>query len=269
VLPDVQVAHKVLTQAVPARHEGHLQLPSFEDKISFEEVSFAHRNRDVLMDKVTMVFERGKVTAIVGPSGSGKTTLINLILGLFDPSEGNITVDGISLQDLTHETWLSRIGFVSQEPFITNNTITENIRFNQEGHSFEDIEKAAIVANAHNFINEFPEGYNTITGDRGIRLSGGQQQRLCIARAVLGSPEILIFDEATSSLDSIAEKQVQEAIDAASANRTVIIIAHRLSTIRRADKIIVLDNGKVVEQGTHQELLENDGQYSRQVAASI
>jgi ABC-type multidrug transport system fused ATPase/permease subunit len=220
------------------------------------------------MDKVTMAFEKGKVTAIVGPSGSGKTTLINLILGLFDPSEGKITVDGISLQNLTHETWLSRIGFVSQDPFITNNTIAENIRFNREGHRFEEIKNAAQIANAHNFINEFPQGYETIAGDRGIKLSGGQQQRLCIARAVLGSPEILIFDEATSSLDSIAEKQVQEAIDAASANRTVIIIAHRLSTIRRADKIIVLDQGKIIEQGTHQELLSNDGQYSRQVAAS-
>lgn len=268
VLPDVQIAHKVLTQSVPARQEGQLELTSFEGAIVFEDVSFAHKDRETLMDRVNMTFEKGKVTAIVGPSGSGKTTLINLILGLFEPSGGRITVDGIPLQDLTHESWLGRIGFVSQDPFITNNTIEENIRFSRSEHSEEDVVQAATIANADGFICEFPQGYATFAGDRGIKLSGGQQQRICIARAVLDSPEILIFDEATSSLDSLAERQVQRAIDNASADRTVIMIAHRLSTVRHADKIIVLDNGRVVEQGTHQELLSGQGHYSRQVAAS-
>jgi subfamily B ATP-binding cassette protein MsbA len=268
VLPDVQVAHQVLTLSVPARQDGRLELPSFDKAIAFENVSFAHKDRETLMDEANLSFDKGKVTAIVGPSGSGKTTLVNLILGLFEPSSGMITVDGIPLHNLTHQSWLGRIGFVSQDPFITNNTIEENIRFKRIGHSKETIVQAAEIANAHGFISEFPERYDTVAGDRGIRLSGGQQQRICIARAVLGSPEILIFDEATSSLDSMAEKQVQEAIDSASANRTVIIIAHRLSTIRQADKIIVLDQGKVVEQGTHQELLGNQGHYSKQVAAS-
>ena len=268
VLPDVQVAHQVLTQSVPPRREGHRKLTSFEKAIAFEDVSFAHKERETLMDKVSMTFEKGKVTAIVGPSGSGKTTLVNLILGLFEPTGGRIVVDGVPLQDLTHESWLGRIGFVSQDPFTTNNTIEENIRFNRSGHSKEEVVQAATIANAHGFISEFPQGYDTLAGDRGIKLSGGQQQRICIARAILDSPEILIFDEATSSLDSLAEQQVQQAIDSASAHRTVIIIAHRLSTIRHADKIIVLDKGKVIEQGTHQELLSSQGHYSRQVAAS-
>ena len=243
-------------------------MKSFKEGIVFEDVSFAHKDREALIDNVSMTIEKGKVTAIVGRSGSGKTTLINLILRLFEPSHGRITVGGLALRDLTHETWLDRIGFVSQDPFITNNTIEENIRFNRVGHSQEDVIRAATIANANDFISEFPQGYNTLAGDRGIRLSGGQQQRICIARAVLDSPEILIFDEATSSLDSLSESQVQVAIDSASTNRTVIMIAHRLSTIRHADKIIVLDNGKVVEQGTHQELLSGQGHYSRQVAAS-
>ena len=268
-LPDVQIAHQVVTQAVPLRHEGTQQLGSLQNAIVFEDVSFAHKDREILLDRVNMSFEKGKVTAIVGPSGSGKTTLINLILGLFQPSEGQITVDGTPLKDLTYDTWLGRIGFVSQDPFTFNTTIEENIRFSREEHSRESVVKAAIIANAHDFISELPQGYDTLVGDRGMKLSGGEQQRVCIARAVIASPEILIFDEATSSLDSLSEKQVQEAIDKASSGRTVIMIAHRLSTIRNADKIIVLDNGRIVEQGTHQELLSKQGEYSRQVEASI
>lgn len=267
-LPNVQLAHETITNSVPARLEGNRVLPSFEKSIAFEKVSFSHEGRGSLMDQVDMTFEKGKVTAIVGPSGSGKTTLINLILGLFQPTGGKITVDGIPLRDLTHETWLSRIGLVSQDPFMYHSTVEENIRFSRPEYSREDIIQAAIIANAHGFISEMPDGYDTLAGDRGIKLSGGQQQRICIARAVLDSPEVLLFDEATSALDSLSERQVQGAMDNASSNRTVIIIAHRLSTIRNADKIIVIDNGKIVEQGTHQELLDNQGLYSRQAAAS-
>jgi ABC-type multidrug transport system fused ATPase/permease subunit len=268
-LPNVQIAHQVVTQAVPQRHEGTEELGPLNNAIVFEDVSFAHKDRENLLDRVNMSFEKGQITAIVGPSGSGKTTLINLILGLFQPSGGKITIDGTPLKDLTHETWLGRIGFVSQDPFTFNTTIEENIRFSREEHSREKVVQAAIIANAHDFISELPQGYDTIVGDRGMKLSGGEQQRVCIARAVIDSPEILIFDEATSSLDSLSERQVQEAIDKASAGRTVIMIAHRLSTIRNADKIIVLDNGSIVEQGTHQELLNMHGEYSRQVGASV
>ena len=216
-----------------------------------------------------MSFEKGAITAIVGPSGSGKTTLINMILGLFQPTSGRITVDGTPLQDLTNESWLRRLGFVSQDPFLYHTTIEENIRFYRTGHSEEELNRAATIANVHDFICELPEAYGTLAGDRGIKLSGGQQQRICIARAVLDSPEILIFDEATSSLDSLGEKQVQQAVDNASSDRTVIIIAHRLSTVRHANKIIVLDDGKIVEQGTHDELLKSKGHYYQQVAASV
>ena len=206
------------------------------------------------------------MTAIVGPSGAGKTSIVNLILGLFEPTQGRITVDGIPVHEFKQDSWLQKIGFVSQDPFLYHSSIADNIRFDRDGHSIEAISEAAKTANAHGFISELPQGYDTIVGDRGMTLSGGQQQRLAIARAMLESPEILIFDEATSSLDTISEKLVQDAIDKVATDRTVIIIAHRLSTIRHADRIIVIDNGQVIEEGSHQELLRSNGHYSRLVA---
>jgi subfamily B ATP-binding cassette protein MsbA len=205
---------------------------------------------------------------MVGPSGTGKTTLINLILGLFEPHTGSVRADGIPIQELTQESWLGKIGFVSQDTFLFHSTIADNILFGREDHTQESVIRAAKIANAHDFITELPLSYDTVVGDRGMRLSGGQQQRLAIARAMLSDPEILIFDEATSSLDTIAERQVQQAIDNVSSDRTVILIAHRLSTVQRADKIIVIHEGQVVEEGTHQELLDMDGHYSQLVAAS-
>ena len=266
-LPRAELVYHTFTAPGPTRVDGDIELQSFEQGIAFENVSFAHKGRDALMQDVDIAFDKGKVTAIVGPSGSGKTTIINLILGLFQPTSGRITVDRIPLQDLKNDTWLAKIGFVSQDPFTSHTTVAENILFGRNGHSRESVANAAKIANAHGFISELPQGYDTMVGDRGMTLSGGQQQRIAIARAVLDSPEILIFDEATSSLDTISEKLVQEAIDNVSADRTVIVIAHRLSTIRHADKIIVIDNGQVVEQGTHNELLDQDGQYSGMVSA--
>ena len=265
-LPDVALAHQAITSPVPRRREGGIPLESFEGELAFQNVTFAHKGREPLMKEVDLTFEKGRVTAIVGPSGAGKTTVVNLILGLFEPNEGQIVVDGIPLKDLNHESWLSKIGFVSQDPFTYHATIQENILFGRDGHSLESAVKAARIANIHEFISGLPDGYDTIVGDRGMTLSGGQQQRVAIARAVLDEPQILIFDEATSSLDTISERLVQEAIDNVSRNRTVIVIAHRLSTIRHADKIVVLDEGRVVEEGNHQELLSKKGQYSRMVA---
>jgi len=204
----------------------------------------------------------------VGPSGAGKTTLINLILGLFEPTEGRIIIDGKPFQEYELETWLNKIGFVSQDPFIYHSSVAENILFGRNGHSMESVIKAAIMANAHGFISEMPERYETIVGDRGMKLSGGQQQRIAIARAILDEPEVLILDEATSSLDSASEKLVQEAINNVTRERTVLIIAHRLSTIRYADKIIVLDDGQIIEEGTHQELMRKQGYYSQLVTVS-
>ena len=215
-----------------------------------------------------MSFEKGKVTAIVGTSGAGKTTIINLILGLFEPTEGTITVDGIPLQELKQETWLSKIGFVSQETFTYHSTVSDNIMIGRTDRSDESIAKAAKVANAHGFISELDEGYQTVIGERGMKFSGGQQQRLAIARALLDSPEFMLFDEATSSLDTISERAVQESIDLVSKDRTDVIVAHRLSTISHADKIIVLDNGQVVETGKHNELLSLNGHYARLAGAA-
>ena len=267
-LPDGERLYHTLTGPVPRRRDTSRDLESFEREITFDNVTFAHKGRETLLDGVNLTFEKGKVTAIVGPSGSGKTTIINLVLGLFEPTGGRVAIDGISLQDYKLETWLSRVGFVSQEPFIYHTTITENIAFSRNGHSTESVIKASRIANAHGFIAELPEVYDTIVGDRGMKLSGGQQQRIAIARAILGEPEVMIFDEATSSLDSVSESLVQEAIDSVSRERTVIVIAHRLSTIRYADKIIVLDQGEVIEEGSHEELLERQGHYSRLVASS-
>jgi len=262
-LPRLDVVHQIATGSVPQRREGDRVLESFEEGIAFEDVSFAYENRPSLLNGLDLRFDKGTVTAIVGSSGAGKTTIVNLILGLFQPTIGRITIDGIPLQELKADTWLKRIGFVGQEPFTYHSTVAANILLGRHSHSEADIVEASEIANAHEFISELPEGYDTLVGERGMRLSGGQQQRIAIARALLDAPDVLIFDEATSNLDSISEKLVQDAIETLSVNRTVIIIAHRLSTIRHADKIIVFDNGRVVEQGTHQGLLNDNGYYAR------
>ena len=268
VLPDAELVYHSLIGPVPRRPDGTKALRSFEKAIVFESVSFAHKGKDVLLKNLNLTFEKGKVAAIVGPSGAGKTTLINLILGLFEPTEGRIIIDGKPLKEYELETWLNKIGFVSQDPFIYHSSVVENILFGRNGHSMESVIKAAIMANAHGFISEMPERYETIVGDRGMKLSGGQQQRIAIARAILDEPEVLILDEATSSLDSASEKLVQEAINNVTRERTVLIIAHRLSTIRYADKIIVLDDGQIIEEGTHQELMRKQGYYSQLVTVS-
>ena len=265
-LPDVELAHDTITGASSARADGFRDLDSFEHALKFENVSFSHKGREALLNDVDLTFEQGKTTAIVGPSGAGKTTIINLILGLFEPSSGRITVDGVPLPEIKQEGWLSRLGFVSQEPFTHHSTVADNILFGRDGHNMESIVNSAKIASAHGFISDLPEGYETIVGERGMKLSGGQQQRIGIARAVLNNPEILIFDEATSSLDTVSERQVQEAITNVSANRTVIIVAHRLSTVMHADKIIVLEQGRVVEEGTHQDLMRRNGDYAHMVS---
>ncbi|SMC71293.1 ABC transporter ATP-binding protein [Pedobacter africanus] len=235
---------------------------SFKDSIRLEDVSFAYGERPILK-RVNIEIPKGKTVALVGPSGGGKSTLMDLLPRFIEPQQGNIYWDGVNLKDVNTDSLRAQMGFVNQESILFNDTIFNNIAFAKPDASYEEVERAAKIANAHEFITNAENGYETFIGDRGIRLSGGQKQRLCIARAILGNPPLMLLDEATSALDTESEKLVQEALYKLMENRTSLIIAHRLSTIQNADLIIVLDNGTVVEQGSHSELMRNDGLYRR------
>ncbi|MFH1847686.1 MAG: ATP-binding cassette domain-containing protein, partial [Candidatus Omnitrophota bacterium] len=260
-LPDVELIYRLLHQETDNIKDGNHILGDFTDKITFEDVSFSYKGKKDVLRNVNIAIEKDRTTAIVGPSGVGKSTVVNLILRLFKPDEGRITIDGVDLASIRYSSLAGMVGLVSQETFIFNASVKENILFGLEGISENKIIDAAKLANAHEFIVGFPNGYGTVVGDKGLKLSGGQRQRIAIARAILRDPKILILDEATSSLDHYSEGLVQDAINRASRDRTTIVIAHRLSTIMNADKIIVLDKGRVVQQGRHSELMQLDGIY--------
>ncbi len=240
-----------------------VKLESFHDKIEFKHVHFSYdADRPVLRD-INLLIEKGKTIALVGPSGGGKSTLADLVPRFYDPIEGEVLIDGVSLKDLELESLRKQIGVVTQESILFNDTIFNNIAFGMPHVKEEDVIHAAKIANAHDFITQTEHGYQTYIGERGSKLSGGQRQRLSIARAVLKNPPILILDEATSALDSESERLVQDALFNLMKNRTSIVIAHRLSTIQHADEIIVIQQGVISERGTHDELNNQNGLYRK------
>jgi len=237
-------------------------IDSFNDSIQFENVTFAYNEKNVLTN-INLIIPKGKAVALVGPSGGGKSTLMDLIPHFSEPKSGQVVIDGKDINSLTAESLRALMGFVNQESILFNDTIFNNIAFGKPDATLEEVEAAAKIANAHEFILTTDNGYQTNIGDRGSKLSGGQKQRICIARAVLNNPPIMLLDEATSALDTESEKLVQDALNNLMKNRTSLIIAHRLSTIQSADIIIVLENGQVVEQGSHQQLMSNGGLYKK------
>jgi subfamily B ATP-binding cassette protein MsbA len=239
-----------------------IDLAGFKDSVVFEDVRFKYAEHEILKG-INLEVKKGTILAIVGRSGTGKTTLVDLIPRFYDPIKGRILIDGIDIKEASLKSLRQQIGIVTQETILFNDTIRANIAYGHAEAKDEAIEQAAILSHAHDFIKRLPAGYDTVIGDRGMRLSGGERQRLAIARALLKNPPILILDEATSQLDSEAERIVQEALDRLIQGRTVFVIAHRLSTVRAAHRIVVLEKGIIAQEGPHSELLDKDGLYKR------
>ncbi|MBD1907411.1 ABC transporter ATP-binding protein/permease [Funiculus sociatus GB2-A5] len=238
---------------------GKTEFLGLNHSIDLVSVDFAYDTSNLILNNITLTIKRGQMTALVGASGAGKTTLADLIPRFYDPTQGQVLIDGLDLREIEINSLRRKLAVVSQDTFIFNTSVWNNIAYGTERATEAAIEEAARQANALEFIQEMPEGFETVLGDRGVRLSGGQRQRIAIARALLRNPDILILDEATSALDSVSERLIQDSLEKLSVGRTVIAIAHRLSTIAKADKVVVLEQGRIVEQGKYQELLERRG----------
>jgi subfamily B ATP-binding cassette protein MsbA len=238
------------------------EINSFEDSINFKDIGFSYTDEREVLTDINLVIPKGKMIALVGPSGGGKSTIMDLLPRFIDPDKGQLLIDGKDIKTIKIDSLRSLMGIVNQELILFNDTIINNISFGINATQ-EEVEAAAKIANAHEFILETENGYQTNIGDRGVKLSGGQKQRICIARAILRNPPILLLDEATSALDTESEKQVQSALNNLMKNRTSLVIAHRLSTIQQADHIYVLEGGKIVQDGTHIQLMEKGGLYRK------
>jgi ATP-binding cassette subfamily B protein len=242
-----------------------------EGRVEFEHVSFRYASRPEapVLEDVHLSVSPGQIVAFVGTSGAGKSTLVSLLLRFYEADEGRVLIDGRDTRTLDGRWLRRRIAFVAQDSVLLSTTIEENIRFGREDASFDEVGAAARTANAYEFISSFPQGFATLVGERGVQLSGGQRQRIAIARAVLKDPRILVLDEATSALDAESEALVQQAVERVMKGRTTLVVAHRLSTVRAADRVVVLDRGRIVESGTHDSLKKSSGLYSQLVSRQI
>jgi ATP-binding cassette subfamily B protein len=245
--------------------KNSIELPKIEGRIRFENVTFSYDGEKNALENISFEVEPGEMIGLSGPSGAGKSTLITLVCRFYDVTDGTIYVDGHDIRDIKLNLLREQIGVVLQEPFLFHGSIAENIAYGNPQATREEIIAAAKAANAHDFIVNFPDGYDTQVGERGVNMSGGERQRISIARAILKNPRILILDEATSSVDTETESAIQEAIERLVQGRTTFAIAHRLSTLRRANRLIILQEGRLEDMGTHEELLEREGLYKRLV----
>jgi ATP-binding cassette subfamily B protein len=263
----VQRIFEVLdTEPVIYSRSGAVKVERIQGRIELRDVSFSYDGIRKVLRNVNLKVDAGTMVGLAGPSGGGKTTMVNLICRFYDVLEGQILVDGVDVRDYDVESLRRKIGVVLQEPFLFHGTVGQNIAYGHPEATMERIIESARAANAHDFIVGFPDGYDTLVGERGHTLSGGERQRISISRAILNNPTILILDEATSSVDTETEKLIQEALARLVANRTTIAIAHRLSTLRRANSLIILDKGEIKEQGAHDELAgKEDGVYAKMI----